>query len=103
MQAKVKTKGASQTLVISANRLLDGAVVWLAADGRWAETLAEAEVFVGTAVTTGLATAAQAEARQLVVGAYELEVTPTGTGVVPLRARERFRAAGPSIAVPAAA
>ena len=45
MQAKVKAKGAAQPLVVTANRLRDGRVVWLAEGGRWSERVAEARVF----------------------------------------------------------
>ena len=103
MQAKVKTKGAGQALAISANRLRDGRVVWLAEGARWAETVAEAAVFYGAAGDAAMAVAAEAEAAQLIVAPYLLEVTATAAGPVPLRARERFRAGGPSIATQAAA
>jgi Protein of unknown function (DUF2849) len=100
MQVKVKAKGASQPLAITANRLLDGAVVWLAEAGRWSQSLADAAVFLGDAVDAGVAAGERAEAEQYVVGAYVVEMAADR---LPLRARERFRAAGPSIAIPAAA
>ena len=96
MQAKVKTKGAAQPLVVTANRLRDGRVVWLAAGGRWSERLAEAEVFAGEAVEAGLAIGAEAEQRQEIVGPYAAEVVLAAGSPVPLRAREKFRADGPS-------
>jgi sulfite reductase (NADPH) hemoprotein beta-component len=102
MQAKVKTKGAAQPLVVSANRLRDGAVVWLADGGRWADTVAEAAVFLGEAGEQGMAQAAAAEAAQLVVGGYLIEVAVTPHGPAPLRARERFRAGGPTTLTQAA-
>jgi sulfite reductase (NADPH) hemoprotein beta-component len=102
MQAKVKTKGSTQPLVVTANRLRDGRVVWLAEAGRWAETLGEAEIFAGEAVAAGLAEAEAAEQRQVVVGPYAVEVAATAAGIMPLRARERFRADGPSVGAQAA-
>jgi sulfite reductase (NADPH) hemoprotein beta-component len=101
MQAKVKTKGTAQPLVVTANRLRDGRVVWLAEGGRWADQLAEAKVFLGEAAEAGLAEGAEAERTQLVVGAYAAEVTVGDAGPVPLRAREKFRALGPSVGVAA--
>ena len=98
MQAKVKTKGTAQPLVVTANRLRDGRVVWLAEGGRWAECVAEAEVFAGEAAEGGLAVAAEAEGQQIIVGSYVTEVTVGAGGPVPVRAREKFRADGPSIA-----
>jgi sulfite reductase (NADPH) hemoprotein beta-component len=97
MQAKVKTKGTAQPLVVTANRLRDGRVVWLADGGHWAEQVAQAKVFVGEAAEAGLAEGAEAERTQLVVGAYAAEVAVGAAGPVPLRAREKFRATGPSI------
>ncbi len=102
MQAKVKTKGTAQPLVVTANRLRDGRVVWLAAGGRWAERVADAEVFAGEAVEGGLAAAAESERQQAVVGAYAAEVAVGAAGPVPLRAREKFRADGPSVGAVAA-
>ena len=108
MQAKVKTKGAAQPLVITANRLGDGRVVWLAgaslgAEGQWSERVADAAIFLGDAADAGMAVAAKAEAAQMVVGAYVVEVAATPAGPAPLRSRERFRAEGPSILTAAAA
>ena len=103
MQAKVKAKGASQPLVITANRLRDGRVVWLADAGRWSEALSDATVFLGEAAAAGMAVAGRAEAEQVIVTPYEVEIAATAAGPAPLRARERFRAGGPSIPLPAAA
>lgn len=103
MQAKVKTKGASQPFAISANRLRDGRVVWLAEGGRWSEALADAAIFRGAAADEGMRVAALAEAEQSVVGAYLVELTPEAAGPAPLRAREKFRAGGPTFPLPAAA
>ena len=52
MQAKVKA-GASQSLVVTANRLRDGRVVWLAGGTVWREDVRAAEVFGGPAVEVG--------------------------------------------------
>lgn len=100
MQVKVKAKGASQPLVVTANRLRDGRVVWLADAGHWSETLADAAIFLGDASSAGLAEAARAEAVQHIVGSYVVEVAATPAGPAPLRARERFRAGGPTIPLP---
>ncbi len=97
MQAKVKTKGTAQPVVVTANRLRDGRVVWLAEGGHWAERVADAKVFLGEAAEAGLADGAEAERTQIVVGAYAAEVTVGADGPVPLRAREKFRAQGPSV------
>jgi hypothetical protein len=101
MQAKVKVK-KGQALVVTANRLRDGRVVWLGADGIWAEGVRAAAVFAGENVAEGLARAQADEARQLVVTPYEVEVAETPDGPVPLRMRERLRVAGPSVLAQAA-
>lgn len=102
MQAKVKTKGTAQPLVVTANRLRDGRVVWLAEGATWVEHLAQAHVFLGEQAEAGLAEGAEAEKSQLVVGAYAAEVSVGPAGIVPVRARERFRALGPSVGAVAA-
>ena len=83
--------------VITANRLLDGEVVWLAEGDNWVETLAGARVFEGKdAIAEGLALGAAAEKAQLVVGVYEMAVTEEDGGLVPVRLREKIRAKGPT-------
>jgi Protein of unknown function (DUF2849) len=96
MQAKVKA-GTSQPLVVTANRLLDGRVVWLADGETWTEQPRAARVFVGAEAEAGLAAGAAAEQRQEVVGAYAVVVTRTPDGPWPVGMREQIRAAGPSI------
>ena len=83
--------------VITANRLLDGEVVWLGKGGDWVETLAlssllESEEQVGAALTC----AARSVADREVVEVYEMDVTVKDAAIVPERLRERIRAAGPT-------
>ncbi|MTI44532.1 uncharacterized protein DUF2849 [Roseibium hamelinense] len=83
--------------VITANRLLDGEVVWLGAEDLWVDALIEAKMFDGKEATTAaLAVAAQAVADQKIVGPYDMDVTIDEDGIVPVRLRERIRAAGPT-------
>jgi hypothetical protein len=104
MQAKVKANGASQTLVVTANRLRDGSVVWLAGRGDWTRRVEEAAVFAGAqVVAAALAEAEAAERRQIVVDPYAVEVVLTEAGPRPLRMRERLRVAGPSVVPPGTA
>ena len=84
--------------VITANRLLNGDVVWLGEDNSWVERITLAKVLEGKeAVAEGLALGAAAEKKQEVVGVYEMAVTIEDGVIVPVRFRERIRAAGPTI------
>ncbi len=83
--------------VITANRLLNGDVVWLGQDDDWVERVTLARVFDGKeAVGDGLAIGAKAEADQKVVGVYEMDVEIEDGIIEPVRLREKIRAAGPT-------
>jgi len=83
--------------VITANRLLDGEVVWLGQNDEWVESVSDARVFDGKeAVAEGLALGAAAEKDQKVVSVYEMAVTDEDGQIVPVRLREKIRAAGPT-------
>jgi sulfite reductase (NADPH) hemoprotein beta-component len=92
--------------IVTANRLGDGAVVYLDADGDWSARLGNGWVALDQDDETALlARAAQAEADLLIVGAYSMEVARLGDGLAPTSQRERIRSAGPTVAageVPAA-
>ena len=77
---------------VTANDLLTGEVVFLAANGGWVGDMAEAKFF--TDADEGARHLAQAEADGgRVVGPYLAEAAHAGT---PVHFRERFRARGPS-------
>ncbi|WP_434053446.1 MAG: DUF2849 domain-containing protein [Roseibium sp.] len=83
--------------VITANRLLNGDVVWLGENGSWVERVTLARTFESKdEVAEGLAIGQQAEKNQEVVGVYEMDVTQEDGVLVPVRLRERIRAAGPT-------
>ncbi len=83
--------------VITANRLLNGDVVWLGENGTWVERITLARIFEGKeAVAEGLAEGAEAEKNQEVVSVYEMDVTLEDGVIVPVRLREKIRAAGPT-------
>lgn len=88
--------------VITANRLRDGAVVFLAADGAWRETIGDARIAAPADVPGLLEQAANDAARNHIVGPYATGITPTPAGPVPQRQRERIRATGPSVDLPLA-
>ncbi len=95
MVKAVKTPAAQ---VATANRLRDGAVVYLAADGRWSTRFLESTVAEDAAAAERLmAIANQAAVDRIVVGPYLIEVAAAGGPLQPLGTRERIRASGPSI------
>lgn len=83
--------------ILTANRLRDGEVVYWRA-GAWVEALAEAEVFADKAgAQDALKAAAAFVADRTVVTPYVFDVRPEGTGWLPVKERERIRAAGPTV------
>jgi len=91
LQQKLKVTGP---VVVTANRLGDGAVVYRAADGGWTKDLAAAAVVTTTPAAIELLTAALAD-KLKAVDAYVAPVELT-----PGNLRERIRFNGPTIALP---
>lgn len=81
--------------VLTANRLSDGAVVYLTAAGDWAENLDHAQVVADAALAE--AEGKRAQERLLVVGPYLMDVRVHGARIEPVKMREIIRAAGPSV------
>lgn len=80
--------------IITANRLCDGEVVWLGAGNRWVELCGNARMLgAGEDADTLIAMAPRAD----VVEAYAIDVAVEQGVPVPVRFRERIRAAGPTI------
>lgn len=91
-------KGTEIPQVMTANRLLDGAVVYLAPGNRWCADLDEAEVVSTAEGVARLERAAEvAVAQRWIVGPYLFAVTVDGAAVRPIGQRERIRAAGPTV------
>lgn len=79
--------------VVTANRLLDGIVVYLAVDGSWTEDIAHARIANTEEETKALeAEAAEAIKARKVVAVYPMEVALHNGAVDPLSVRERIRA-----------
>ena len=79
--------------VVTANRLLDGIVVYLAADGSWPEDIAHARIANTEEEAKALeAEAAEAVKARKVVAVYPMEVALHNGAVDPLSVRERIRA-----------
>ena len=84
--------------VITANRLLDGRVVFLTEAGLWAGNVASAEVYADpVAAEAGIAAAQKSVATGEVVDPYAISVSIDGGRVTPTLLRERIRADGPTI------
>jgi hypothetical protein len=82
---------------LTANRLIDGEVVWLGRSGQWVELLHLAQVLENPdAEAEALATGARAVTEQLLVDPYLIDLRRTENGIEPVRFRERIRAKGPT-------
>lgn len=91
-------KAAKSTLQIAtANRLRDGAVVFLTADGAWSTSLAEAEVSRTAADAERLVAIANRDAATVIVGPALIAVTDEDGVIEPVDLRERIRANGLTI------
>jgi hypothetical protein len=92
------SKPSPHPSILTGNRLGDGAVVFLAADGRWVESIDAAAIARSSDETQALeAHGVHDAARNLVVEPYLAEVREAGGRLIPVRARERVRVDGPSI------
>jgi len=83
--------------VITANRLIDGVVVFQTADAGWSEDFNRAAVVSDPQATAdALARAKRDEADNLVVDAYAVPVEERNGHVAPKALREAIRASGPT-------
>jgi Protein of unknown function (DUF2849) len=96
LQQKLKITGP---VVVTANRLVDGAVVYRTADGRWSTKLDQAAVATAAPAAAELLTAANGDGL-IAVGAYVAPVETQGGGVKPANLREYIRLNGPTIELP---
>jgi hypothetical protein len=84
--------------IFTANRLIDGVVVYLDEDDRWTESLDRVFVIADDiSLAEKTATAEAAAAAAAVVDPYAIEVTDEGGEIRPVRYRERIRAFGPPV------
>lgn len=83
--------------VVTANRLLDGRVVWLDAQGEWQLFIQHAHPFPNAEMEQILARQNAKAAADEVVGVYGVQVAQTSSGLLPITTRERIRALGPSV------
>ncbi len=99
LQQKLKIAGP---VMVTANRLADGAVVYRSRDGGWTTDLASAAIVTTSAAATELLAVALAD-RLNAVDAYVAPVELTADQrVLPGNLRERIRLDGPTIPLPGA-
>ena len=98
LEQKIKITGP---VVITANRVGDGAVIYRRADGDWTTALDAATIATTPAVAQELVKAAVADDLRA-VGSYIAPVKLSANGEVrPGNLRERIRLRGPTIDLPA--
>jgi hypothetical protein len=86
--------------MITANRLADGLVVFLDAEGGWTEDFHRGAVVADAeAKAAALETASRATAGNHVVDAYAIELEMRAGHLAPKALRERIRASGPTVRV----
>lgn len=96
-QSQAQSQAQSADILITANRLDDGSVVWLADDLQWRQERHHAGHFDKVARRLALAKASHSEAANEVTAIYEIPID----GKADVSARERIRAlGGPSIVPP---
>ncbi|MEQ9144346.1 MAG: DUF2849 domain-containing protein [Parvibaculaceae bacterium] len=92
------TNKRATTQAVTANRLIDGEVVYFTAEGTWSDWLKDAAVADGKDACAALLAKAEpsVDARE-VVEPYLFEVSEEADGIVPASVREKIRMAGPTI------
>lgn len=86
--------------VITANRLLDGEVVYLAPGGSWSKSLSEARFLTKEREQTRLLRVAETDVtRQIIVGPYLMDAERRTGTPSPISKRESIRAKGPTVRV----
>lgn len=82
-------------LVLTANRLVDGDVVYLGHQNIWVDELKDAQTFENAEAASAEHIGQRAEQELKVIGAYMIEVVDDN-GLKAIKLRERIRANGPT-------
>ncbi len=82
---------------VTANRLTDGAVVYLVSAGHWSELLSDVTTAESKEASEKLLGIAEKDAATRVVGPYLIDLDPATDEPAATSLRERLRAAGPSV------
>lgn len=93
------TRKGATTQALTANRLIDGVVVYLTPDNVWSESLQDAEVADGKTEADALLARGQVffEPGNKVLDVYLFEVEKTEQGIRAKSVRETIRQAGPTV------
>jgi hypothetical protein len=84
---------STEPQMVTANRLIDGVVVYMTADSDWSENFVDGAVWTDKAsADNALGASEEAVTARLVVGPYLFDVALTEAGPKPVSARERIRA-----------
>jgi Protein of unknown function (DUF2849) len=85
--------------IVTANFTADGAVAYRKSDGSWSRSLRDAGTFETEADALPWVGAAAKTEQRLVADPYAIDVGQGPDGIFALTARERIRAAGPTIPI----
>ena len=86
------------TQIVTANRLIDGIVVYFTSDETWSQWIADAHVCADeSGAEASLSLALACVAQNEVVDAYLIEVVAEASTIKPVRYRETIRAKGPTV------
>jgi hypothetical protein len=84
--------------IVTANRLIDGEVVFRAADGSWVRDVNGAGLIADKAEAEAAEAAAMRDFENaIVVDVAVIDVKHENASIIPVRLRERIRAFGPTI------
>ena len=84
--------------VITANRLIDGTVIFQDTAGAWSEDFAKAAIYSDRSATAvAMAKAKADEAADILIEPYAIVVEQRGVHFVPKALREMIRASGPTM------
>ncbi|GAA4499685.1 DUF2849 domain-containing protein [Gluconacetobacter tumulicola] len=88
---------AGGSSVITANRLLDGRIVWQVEEGTWSTLIDDAGIIPNDEIEAAIAHAAGRQQADGLVGVYGVQVDPEAATPTPVTVRERIRAFGPTV------
>ena len=88
---------------VTANRLIDGLVVYRDAEGQWVEDFSRAAVLEKAAAAEAVAASETAAAALQIVGPYAVDLIEIDGRLEPKAQREKIRVTGPTAGSEAAA